>query len=81
MSPRHIEREVKMKYQKHYLSDDKSNKLCPLSRLEHSCDSYCAWFDHEEQDCRKILALQNIVYEMRKNTLKEEFENDREFKF
>ena len=68
-----------MKYQKHYLADEKNSKSCPLNA--GNCDSYCAWFDHEEQDCRKILALQNIVYEMRKNTLKEEFENDREFKF
>lgn len=71
-----------MKYQKHYLSGKgNDNKLCPLKQGVIQCDSYCAWFDHEEQDCRKILALQNIVHEMRKNALKEEFEIDREFKF
>ena len=41
-----------MKYQKHYLSDEKSSKFCPLNA--GSCDSYCAWFDHEDQDCRMI---------------------------
>ena len=45
-----------MKYQKHYLSDEKSNKLCPLSGGDSDvqCDSWCAWFDHEHQDCRMI---------------------------
>ena len=52
-----------MKYQKHYLSEKGYETRCPL---EHgACDSYCAWFDHEEQDCRKILALNNIIYELR----------------
>ena len=42
-----------MKYQKHYLSDKIANKLCPLHN-GRTCDSYCAWFDHEHQDCRMI---------------------------
>ena len=41
------------KYQQHYLSDKHSNKLCPLQTIIQ-CDSHCAWFDHEEQDCRMI---------------------------
>ena len=44
-----------MKYQKHYLSDDSgNNKMCPLQPGLGQCDSYCAWFDHENQDCRMI---------------------------
>ena len=44
-----------MKYQKHYLSDEGNNKYCPLQGDRViQCDSYCAWFDHEEQDCRMI---------------------------
>ena len=43
-----------MKYQRHYLSEDKgNNKLCPLQTLIQ-CDSHCAWFDHENQDCRQL---------------------------
>ena len=42
------------KYQKHYLSDDKHNKLCPLQQESIQCDSYCAWFDHVHYDCRMI---------------------------
>ena len=56
-----------MKYQKHYLSEEgKFNKLCPLKSSMVQCDSYCAWFDHKDQDCRKILTLKDIVYELRK---------------
>ena len=51
-----------MKYQKHYLSDKRSDKFCPLS--DNSCNSNCAWFDHEEQDCRMIGSLLNIKYEL-----------------
>ena len=44
-----------MKYQKHYLSDDKSPKYCPLQGDRViQCDSFCAWFDHENQDCRQL---------------------------
>ena len=43
-----------MKYQKHYLSDKKSPKYCPLQTGVIQCDSFCAWFDHENQDCRQI---------------------------
>ena len=43
------------KYQKHYLSDGgNNNKLCPLQQIVVQCDSHCAWFDHEYQDCRMI---------------------------
>ena len=48
-----IKGEVKMKYQKHYLSDEKSPIYCPLSRGIR-CDSFCAWFDHEHHDCRQL---------------------------
>ena len=39
-----------MKYQKHYLGE----KNCPLQQKTIQCDSYCAWFDHEHQDCRQL---------------------------
>ena len=42
-----------MKYQKHYLSSKFNKKHCPLNR-DYPCDSHCAWFDHENQDCRQI---------------------------
>ena len=64
-----------MKYQKHYLSDDKSPKYCPMSQNEQTiqCDSFCAWFDHEAQDCRLMLYI---------GDLSRVFNNDkREFKF
>ena len=65
-----------MKYQKHYLSEEgKFNKLCPLSGGDHDiqCDSFCAWFDHEAQDCRLMLYI---------GDLSRVFKNDkREFKF
>lgn len=38
-------------YKKHYLSD-KIDKRCPLNH--GACDEFCAWFDHEHQDCRMI---------------------------
>ena len=48
-----------MKYQKHYLADDKQSKYCPLNR--GTCDSNCAWFDHENQDCRQLGMMWKIV--------------------
>lgn len=50
-----------MKDQEHYLG----RIMCPLNR-SFDCSSNCAWFDHEEQDCRKILTQKNILYELRK---------------
>ena len=73
-----------MKYQKHYLSEEgKFNKLCPLSGGDHDiqCDSFCAWFDHEDQDCRKILALEDIVHELRKEKEVKTQHVKRTFKF
>ena len=52
-----------MKYQKHYLSEDGNNKHCPIN--ERPCDSWCAWFDHEEQDCKLIGGLLDIKYELK----------------
>ena len=50
-----------MKYQKHYLSDEKgNNKLCPLQQDVVQCDSHCAWFDHEAQDCRLMLYIGDL---------------------
>ena len=44
-----------MKYQKHYLSEDGNNKICPVqSGYVKPCNNSCAWFDHEHQDCRMI---------------------------
>ena len=42
-----------MKYKNHYLSEKNDKMMCPLNR-EYSCNSRCAWFDHEHQDCRVI---------------------------
>ena len=42
-----------MKYQEHYLSEKLHVKMCPL-QARIKCDSYCAWFDHEHQDCRQL---------------------------
>ena len=53
-----------MKYQEHYLATKSTKKFCPL-KDGGICDSYCAWFDHEELDCRKILTQKNILYELR----------------
>ena len=41
-----------MKYQKHYLNEKGFEKRCPFNN--GGCDSYCAWFDHEHQDCRQL---------------------------
>lgn len=49
-----------MKIKKHYLG----NLECPFNR-DYYCTSECAFFDHEEQDCRKILTQKNILYELR----------------
>ena len=71
-----------MKYQKHYLSDDSSNKLCPLQQGVIQCDSYCAWFDHEEQDCRKLLTQSKIEYNLiRIGNLMEKENGRRTYKF
>ena len=48
-----IGEKYKMKLQKHYLNEKNFEKQCPLQN-GNRCDSYCAWFDHEEQDCRMI---------------------------
>ena len=66
-----------MKYQKHYLSDDSSNKLCPL-QIGNQCDSWCAWFDHEDLDCRMVLGINDISLILRRGVV-DEFR--REFKF
>ena len=55
-----------MKYQKHYLSDKNNNKMCPMQR-NYQCDSYCAWFDHEAQDCRLILYIGDLSRVFKKN--------------
>ena len=55
-----------MKYKKHYLSEEgKFNKQCPLQSGICQCDSYCAWFDHEWEDCKLIGSLIDIKYELR----------------
>ena len=61
-----------MKYKKHYLSNDGNNKHCPIN--ERTCDSWCAWFDHENQDCRMIggfwkvrEGINEVVEEIRDN--------------
>ena len=40
-------------YQEHYLSEEHDKKTCPFNR-SYLCNGHCAWFDHEEQDCRMI---------------------------
>ena len=78
-----------MKYQKHYLSDGKNLKFCPL---QHGidCNSYCAWFDHENQDCRLLGMmwkirddLHDIADEIKgvNFNLREVKDDKREFKF
>ena len=42
-----------MKYQYHYLSKVNNMLRCPLN-VDVSCTSRCAWFDHENQDCRQL---------------------------
>ena len=42
-----------MKFKNHYLSEKNDKMMCPLNR-EYSCNSRCAWFDHEHQDCRQL---------------------------
>ena len=72
-----------MKYQKHYLSDDKSPKYCPLQGDRViQCDSFCAWFDHENLDCKLIGSLLDIKYELRYLNEKKKGDRDgkREFK-
>ena len=49
-----------MKYQNHYLSESGNYKSCPLQK-DRNCDSYCAWFDHEHQDCRQLGMMWKIV--------------------
>ena len=70
-----------MKYQKHYLSDKDFEKRCPLNKFS-ACDSYCAWFDHEDQDCKLIGSLLDIKYELRYLNEKKKGDRDgkREFK-
>ena len=52
-----------MKYQRHYLSEDKNLKWCPL-QSGIDCTSRCAWFDHEEQDCRKLIIQSEIKFQL-----------------
>lgn len=40
-----------MSYKEHYLSEEHDKITCPLNR-KYLCNGHCAWFDHEEQDCR-----------------------------
>ena len=77
-----------MKYQKHYLSEDGNNKHCPIN--ERTCDSWCAWFDHEHQDCRQLGMMWKIREDLQEinRTISEGFEyigdekiGKREFKF
>ena len=79
-----------MKYQKHYLSDDKNWKVCPINTKFSKCDSYCAWFDHENQDCRQLGMMWKIKEDLQEinRTIFEGFEyiggkkiDKREFKF
>ena len=69
-----------MKYQKHYLAEKGNPKMCPISST--SCDSTCAWFDHEDQDCKLIGSLLDIKYELRYLNEKKKGDKDgkREFK-
>ena len=64
------------KYQKHYLSEGDFDMSCPLNHGR--CDSYCAWFDHEDQDCRMVLGINDISLILRRG-LVDEFK--RAFKF
>lgn len=67
-----------MTYKRHYLSEKGSLKYCPL---QHGidCNSYCAWFDHEEQECKIFTILWGIRQEFR--NYKREDKDDRQFKF
>ena len=67
-----------MKYQKHYLSEEKDLKWCPL-QSGIDCTSRCAWFDHEDQDCRMVLGIKDISLILRRRFLVDEFR--REYKF
>ena len=68
-----------MKYQYHYLSEVNNMLRCPLN-VDVSCTSRCAWFDHEEQDCRKLITQSEIKYQLiRIGDLLEH--GKREFKF
>ena len=64
-----------MKYQEHYLATKTTKKFCPL-KDGGICDSYCAWFDHEEQDCRMIGGFWKIV-----EAIRDGYDPKREFKF
>ena len=44
-----------MKFVRHYLGE----LMCPLNR-DFSCNSRCAWFDNEEEDCRLMLYIGDI---------------------
>ena len=70
-----------MKLQKHYLSEKNFEKQCPLQN-GNRCDSYCAWFDHENLDCKLIGSLLDIKYELRYLNEKKKGDRDgkREFK-
>ena len=70
-----------MKYQKHYLADEKGSKFCPLN--EGNCDSYCAWFDHKHQDCRMIGGFWKVREGLNEliDIIKEDKNARREFKF
>ena len=71
-----------MKYQKHYLGEKGNEKYCPLKRGV-PCDSICAWFDHENLDCKFMGSLLDINYELRhinENT-KGDKDDKRKFKF
>ena len=78
-----------MKYQKHYLSDKISNRMCPIQR-DYQCDSFCAWFDHEHQDCRLLGMMWKIRDDLHditdaidgiSNVIREGKNAKREFKF
>ena len=67
-------------YQEHYLSEEHDKKTCPFNR-SYLCNGHCAWFDHEDKDCRKILALEDIVHELRKEKEVKTQHVKRAFKF
>ena len=78
-----------MKYQEHYLSEKGNNKYCPL-QVSMICNSHCAWFDHENQDCRQLGMMWKIRDDLHditdaidgiSNIIREGKDAKREFKF
>ena len=56
----YLESNDQSKQQRHWLG----NKYCPL-KSSVLCSGQCAWFDHEEEDCRLIGGFWKIREELR----------------